>query len=836
MNIKYTMSIVKFFQSLVMVLLLANLEVESLTDCDALEMVSGDISLDTCLDKGGALYGSNICSASGATLSWSDGEWILMLQSGESVQFYLTTNEDIQGTHSWLTKPSGNPIDVTVECVNACCMAPPTVSPSIDPTDVAKLSCGLFEDENSVCNSVSTPVDLSGSDFSTDCLNSDNCNNEADKSVCIEACESQLVDGCCSFQAASRNCQFYENVIDTIPSTETTAWAVFCSKTPVPSSKPTESPTISPTQDPTETPTRSPNWNAIEGNPTLKPTTTPTRELTRAPTTPAPTFLPNRTLSDNIDSGLYWQAELTLALTSNGTSVVELLRALLNDNGIPFLDLSLGNITNVSQQVLIQTVDSSTAERVADLVQNSGSAEITTYGEGSSWVSITGPLKDCSFLSQRDQWTDEVSWCAETVTSVGVSSPDHYLTSYKVPTSESEGVSFALDFTVVKNTSIVSLGLLVMPSASNEEINVLLTEVDGDTLLVSTKLSRNMTEAAFHDTEIGLEDGKSYRLQFQILPTTDEYGITFTNNPNGTLAFSVADILTNVSYYQLDESNWIATDRGPALTMIFCDDLCLLPTPEVSSSFRSFPWYALEGYSWYYIAGFCGLLVLCCIGIALGYYCIYGKPERNNINLSLGAKRYNQLSMGENEIVDDFQDLPGVDDQKRVSWGTEEVKMKELQGEAVVKGLGDVISYTPNDKLLHRQSQEEIKWQTQSRGDIEEKRQEVDPRREEVDPRRVENLMQLASPPLNDQLLGYKVSADHEADQAGRTTETQNQNLQPVSEPAAAPPALLPVPQVHTNVERELITIQEDRPRRQRRAKKKRKEGRRRRRRHVSAR
>ena len=28
----------------------------------------------------------------------------------------------------------------------------------------------------------------------------DNCNNEADKSVCIEACEGQLVAGCCFYE------------------------------------------------------------------------------------------------------------------------------------------------------------------------------------------------------------------------------------------------------------------------------------------------------------------------------------------------------------------------------------------------------------------------------------------------------------------------------------------------------------------------------------------------------------------------------------------------------------------------------------------------------------
>lgn len=257
--------------------------------------------------------------------------------------------------------------------------------------------------------------------------------------------------------------------------------------------------------------------------------------------------------------------------------------------------------------------------------------------------------------------------------------------------------------------------------------------------------------------------------------------------------------------------------------MVLCDDLCLLDTSEVSTRSRSLPWYTLEGWSWYYIVGFIGLLVLCCIGIAVGHYYWFGTPERNNINLSIGPKRYNQLSMGENEIVDDFQDLPGVDDPKRVQYRPEEVKMKELQGEAIVKGFGDVISYTPHDKLLHRQSQEEMKRQTQSLDNLEDKRQEVDPRR-------VEDLMEKPSPPLNDQ-LGYNVSAD----QADGTTEPQNQNLQPVREQAAVPPALLPVPPVQSTVQRELVTAQEDRPRRHRRPKRRR-DRRKRRRRHVSAR
>jgi len=812
------MSIVQLLQSLVLVLLLANLEVESLTDCKYVEMDSNDISLSTCLeldDNDDRLYNSLACSGSTTLSLYWDQEWTLYLHSG---QFYSTASEDIEGAQSWETKGSGDLIDVTVECVTACCMAPPTSSPSIHPTNLGDLSCGDFEDKKTVCDSVSTPVDLSGSDFSTDCLENDNCNNEADKLVCIEACESQLEDGCCSFQAGSHICEFYENVSETIPSTDTTVWAVFCS---VPSSKPTEapttlipteSPTFSPSQDPTESPTMSPSYSNTWEN------TTTTKDPA-----PLPTFLPNRTLSD-IDSGEYWQAELTLASIADGSSVTELLRTLLNDRGIPFLYLESGNITTVSHEVVVKTVDSATAEGIADLVQNSGSGEITPYGEGSSWVSLTGPFWDCSSFSQRDQWRDEVSWCAEAVNSISINSPDHYLTSYSVLTSESEGVRFALDFTAVKNTSIVSIGLIVSPSASYAEIHVLLTEVDDDTLLASAKLSGNTTEAAFYDTEIAIEGGKSYLLEFQIQSTTDDYGITFTNNPNGTVAFSVSDIFTDVNYWQFVDSNWIATDGGPALTMVLCDDLCLLSTSEVSARSRSLPWYTLEGQSWYYIVGFCCLLVLCCIGIAVGHYFMFGTPERNNINLSLGAKRYNQLSMGENEIVEDFQDLPGVDDPKRVVYGTEEVKMKELQGEAVVKGFGDVISYTPHDRLLPRQSQEEMKRQTQSWDNIEEKRQEVDPRR-------VEDLMQKPSPPLNDQ-LGYNVSADP----AGKTTETQDQNLQPVREQAAVPPALLPVPPVQPTVQRELVTVQEDRPRRHRRPKKRKRDGRRRRRRHVSAR
>jgi len=820
------MSIVQILQSLVLVFLLANFEVESLTNCEFLEMDSNDISLSTCLILADTVA-SNACSGSATMqLYWFDGEWTLIPGDG---QFYLTTNEDIEGTQSWQTKGSGDFIEVSVECVSACCTASPTSSPSIHPTDVGDLSCGNFEDENSVCDSVSTPVDLSGSDFSTDCLDNDNCNNEANKLVCIEACESQLVDGCCSFQAGSHICEFYENVSEINPSMDTTVWAVFCSETPMPSSKPTvapttpiptESPTFSPTQVPTASPTLSPTSNHTWENSTLEPTPTPNEELT-----PVPTYLPNRTLSYDIDSGEYWQAELTLASIADGSSVKELLRTLLNDSGIPFLDLQSGNITNVSWEVIVKTVDSTTAEHIADLAQNSGRAELTPYGEGSSWVSLTGPLWECSSFSQRDQWTNEISWCAVAVNAVSINSPDHYLTSYTLLTSESEGVRFALDFTAVKNTSVVSLGLIVSPSASYAKINVLWTEVDGDTLLLSDKLSGNTTEAAFHDTEIAVEGGKNYRLEFQIQSTTDDYGITFTNNPNGTGAFSVSDIFTDVSYWQLNDSNWMATNGGPALTVVLCDDLCLLATSEVSARSRSLPWYTLEGQSWYYIAGFCGLLVLCCMGIAVGHYCMFGTPERNNINLSLGAKRYNQLSMGDNEIVDDFQDLPGVDDPKRVLHSTEEVKMKELQGEAVVKGFGDVISYTPHDKgLLRRQSQEEMKRQTQSWDNVEEKRQELDPRR-------VENLMEKPSPPLNDQ-LGYNVPAE----QAGKTAETQNPNLQLVPEQAVVPPALLPVPPVQSTVQREIVTVQEDAPRRHRRPKKKKRDGRRRRRRHVSAR